>query len=1121
MKCLNCDTDNLETRKYCLQCGARLSLLCPDCHFENQPGDRFCGGCGKNFIPSSTPPGVILALEQKLKNIQRYLPEGLADKILSQRHKIEGEHRLVTVMFCDMAGFTPLVEKLGSEKAYRLMDQVYEILIHKVDEYEGAVNEMTGDGVMALFGAPMALEDAPQKAIRSALAIHREMAMFSDRLQQEGDSPRVRLRIGIHTGPVVVGSLGNNLRVEFKAVGDTVNLASRVEAMAEPSTTYITEDTFKLTEGLFRFEALGDRRVKGLTKPVKVYRVIAPSARRTRFDVSAEKGLTPFTARERELELLLDGFQRVKGGRGQAYSIMSDPGAGKSRLVYEFRKAVAGEDVTFIEGRCLSYSRNVAYHPILEVLRSAFDVTEEDEDQQIREKARNGFRALGISEEGALPYLLELLSPKESEMNLLTASNQEKTKRIIEALNTIIIRSSQSRPLILVIEDLHWADKSSTECLTALMDSIPGQMIFLILTYRPEFVHSWTGRSYHSQITLNRLSSRNCLKIANHILSGAELGKNLEDLIIEKTDGIPFFIEEFIRSLKDLKAIELKKGEWLLAKTPGEASIPSKIHDVIMARVDLLSEAAKEILRTGSVIEREFSFDLISRVTELSEQELRAHLSHLKNAELLYERGVYPKSTYVFKHALTREVIYDSLLTSRRKALHESIGNAIEGLYQDSIAEHYVILADHFMESDNHFKASEYARLAGKRAESSAALNDAIAYTRKRVACLEKLPRNEEVEKLLVDARTGLGIYLFLMSHVAEAKEAIDPVVDFALKGGDRRRISQIYMILGYYSFTVKEDFPGAFKHLEQAVRVAEEADDVATSVLANYMLGLALSWNCEFEKTSLYIERALSVVVAINIPWSIAIMKSYLSFYAYNYQGRNDLGFRTSLEAVEIAEESGDIYSKAMAYTTHGFSCFYRGSIEEATSFLLAGLRFSETINLLSFCVVAHQWLGYSYFEMGDYENSQAHFEKAIQLREIAGTFPSTDRLSRIALARTKAYKNNKADDLELLCTHARDNKVKLYEGSMARWISEILIKLDDDRLNEAEEWISRALGAHGNYGMMWDLGMDHLLHAQILTRKGLTTKAEESLRQCKEIFKACGASSWVQRIEARSLAS
>jgi class 3 adenylate cyclase len=258
-------------------------------------------------------------------------------------------------MFCDMEGFTRLSEKLGSEDAYSIMDHVYEILIHKVHDYEGTVNEMTGDGIMALFGAPIAVEDAPQRAIRSAYSIHREMVKFNDKMKQERESiPPLKMRIGIHSGPVVVGTLGNDLRVEFKAVGDTVNLASRMEELAEPGTTYVTGDTFMLTEGLFRFEALGEKGVKGKEEPVEIYRVIAPSTRRTRFDVSAERGLTPLVGRERELELLLNGFERAKGGRGQAFSIMAEAGIGKSRLLYEFRKAVSNEDVTFLEGKCLS-----------------------------------------------------------------------------------------------------------------------------------------------------------------------------------------------------------------------------------------------------------------------------------------------------------------------------------------------------------------------------------------------------------------------------------------------------------------------------------------------------------------------------------------------------------------------------------------------------------------------------------------------------------------------------------------------------------------------------------------------------------------------------------------------
>jgi len=331
MKCPKCQFENSERMKFCVECGHKLEIICQKCGFPNSPSHKFCGECGHNVSKPPEPIPKDLSFDEKLEKIQKYLPKGLTDKILSQRDKIEGERKNVTVMFCDMVGFTPLVEKIGPEEAYSIMDQVYEILIHKVRDYDGTVNEMTGDGIMALFGAPIALEDAPQRAIRSAYAIHREISIFNDRLKQEkGVIPTIKMRIGIHSGPVEVGTLGNDLRVEFKAVGDTVNLSSRIQEIAEPGTTYISDDTYKLTEGLFRFEALGEKNIKGKEKTVNLYQIIAPSTRRTRFDVSAERGLTPFVGRERELELLLDGYERVKAGQGQVFSIMGEAGVGKS-----------------------------------------------------------------------------------------------------------------------------------------------------------------------------------------------------------------------------------------------------------------------------------------------------------------------------------------------------------------------------------------------------------------------------------------------------------------------------------------------------------------------------------------------------------------------------------------------------------------------------------------------------------------------------------------------------------------------------------------------------------------------------------------------------------------------
>ncbi|KKM61001.1 hypothetical protein LCGC14_1536140 [marine sediment metagenome] len=623
MHCSKCQFENPEDSSFCLECGQKLERNCPQCEKALPAGAKFCNGCGYKLTTTPVQPSKKLTFDEKLEKIQKYLPKGITEKILAQKDRIEGERKQVTVMFCDMEGFTQLSENLGPEEAYTIMDQVYEILIHKVHDYEGTVNEMTGDGIMALFGAPIALEDAPQRAIRSAYAIHREVTRLWEKMKQEKQniSP-VKMRIGIHTGPVVVGSLGNDLRVEFKAVGNTVNLASRMEGLAEPGSTYVSEETFKLTEGLFRFEALGEYAVKGKVDTVKAYRVIAPSTIRTRFDVSAERGLTPFVGRERELELLVDGFERSKTGRGQAISIMAEAGVGKSRLLYEFRKAVSNEDVTFQEGKCLSYSRGVAYHPVIDMVKSNFDIKEGDGDYEIREKLKRGLKILGVDEASTLPYLLEFLSVKDSGIDTISLSPEARKDRIIGTINRMSLKASEIRPLIWAIEDLHWTDKSSADVSKSLLDSITGARVFMIFTYRPEFVHTWGGKSYLNQITLNRLSNRESLAMVTHLLGTKNIGWDLENLILEKTEGVPFFIEEFLKSLKDLKIIEKKDTTYRLAKDVKGLTIPSTIQDVIMARVDSLPEGAKKVLQSGSVIEREFSYELIKQVSGLSEREL-------------------------------------------------------------------------------------------------------------------------------------------------------------------------------------------------------------------------------------------------------------------------------------------------------------------------------------------------------------------------------------------------------------------------------------------------------------------------------------------------------------------
>jgi class 3 adenylate cyclase/tetratricopeptide (TPR) repeat protein len=1115
MKCGKCQFENQAGINFCVECGTKLEMVCPKCNASNNPDHKFCGGCGHCLTSLQEPPAQRdLSFDEKLRKIQKYLPGGLTEKILSQRDRIEGERRHVTIMFVDMKGFTPLTEKLGPEVTFSLMDKVFELLIHKVHEYEGTVNEMRGDGVLAFFGAPIALEDSPQRAIRSSLAIHRELTRFNDKLKAEKTIPPVLVRIGINSGPVVVGTVGNDLRVQFTAVGDTINMAARMEQLAEPGTTYVTEDTFKLTEGFFRFEALGKKQVKGKEKPMKVYQVIATSTRRTRFDVSAERGLSRFIGRERELELLRDSFERSKAGRGQAVSIMGEAGVGKSRLLYEFRKAVANEEVAFFEGKCLSYSRGVAYYPITDILKSSFRIEDGEPDSDITEKVKKGLTILRVEETSTLPYLLELLSVKDSGIDKILMSPEARKDRIIGALQRIILNAAEHRPLIYAFEDLHWMDKSSEEAAKYLMESIPGARVLMIFTYRPEFVHTWGGKSFHSQVTLNRLSNRESLTMVADLLGSDNIAPDLQDLILQKTEGVPFFIEEFVRSLRDLGIIERTNYTYHLPKDVDRVAIPSTIQDVIMARVDSLPDAAKEVLQAGSAIEREFSYELIKAVTQSPEQELLSHLSVLKDAELLYERGIFPQSTYIFRHALTREVVYDSILAKRRKLLHERIGNTIEEFYSDNISDHYGVLFEHFLVGDNHEKAAKYARLAGRKAEKTASFDDAIQYSQKGIACLERLPASDEVWKNIIDARTVLGLYVMHTSNHDKARSAIDPIVEEAAQRGYSRRLAQIYMIMGGFEYCVEENIPRALEHLTCAVQLAEELGDVGSMALASYHLAFALALNCQFQEALSHIEKSLAINKAVNNLWGVSVMKSNLGLFQW-WQGQLDLSYGTGSEAVKVAELSGDIYSRTWAHTCRGIACYGRGALEEATDSLTKGLNFGQRVNLPLLHSAAHFALAETYFEIGEYDVAKICCRKSVELIDSWRCYPSWSNLARMALEKSRGLSGEKNVELDRLHHYVRDNRTKIYEGWTRRYLGEILLIVKDQPYAEAQHWIEEAMKADKRNAMRWQLARDHAVYADLFKRKGDKEKAKEQLGKAIDIYKECGADGWVTMAE------
>jgi class 3 adenylate cyclase/tetratricopeptide (TPR) repeat protein len=1101
MKCPNCQFENRDGAKFCNECGSKFELTCPACEATNRVGSKFCDECGSKLSRPVEQAPKDLSLDEKLTKIQKYLPKGLTEKILSQRDRIEGERKQVTVMFCDMKGFTPLSELLGIEEAYAIMDQVYEILIHKVHDYEGTVNEMTGDGIMALFGAPVALEDAPQRAIRSSLAIHREMAKFSDQLRQEKRGvPPVKMRIGIHTGPVVVGTVGNDLRVEFKAVGDTVNLASRMEGQAQPGTTYITEDTFKLTEGLFRFEGLGQRVIKGKQEPVNVFRAIAPSTMRTRFDVSAERGLTPFAGRERELELLLDGLERARAGRGQAFSITAEAGVGKSRLLYEFRKTVASEDVTFLEGRCLSYSRTVAYHPLIDILKANFDIQEDDGDSEIRDKVKRGLKMLGADEASTLPYFLELLAVKDSGIDKIPMSPEVKKDRIVEAFKQIALKGSEIRPLILAYEDLHWIDKSSEELLKYVLESIPGARILMIFTYRPEFVHTWGARSYHSQIMLNRLSNRESLIMVSHLLGTEELDRDLEEFILEKTEGVPFFIEELIKSLKDLKIIARENNRYRITKDIKEVAIPATVQDVIMARVDSLPEETKSLLQTISAIGRESSYDLIKQVTGFEEQKLLPRLSVLKDAELLYERGIYPQSTYVFKHALTQDVAYDSLLLKRKRELHEEIGQVIEALYQDRLEEYHELLAYHFRRSANADKAFQYLDLANQKAARLNAMEEAKAYFDEAMALLDTLPETEENRQLRISLLVNQGIVFFLLIRSTDYYDLLTRYEPMVRELDNQELLGAFYARLGNceYSFG---NYDQAIQTLTKAAGLCEASGNAEEAGYAYVFWQWSHLDRGDCDRVLALREDVLRMVEQqFNLRWHTYALCA--AARAYACLGRWDEAEEEAQTALRITEEFSDNSLISMVAWNFSIVHTWKGDLARALEYGELAVQKAPTPAEKAW---AQRSLGWAWCRAGETTRGIELLTSVLPIFR-AGRFINSEVPLTCFLGEGYwlAGEDNKAQQsLEKGLEMAEKCGVKYYAGFARRLLGEIELKTNPVR---AASHFEKSMAVLQEIKAENQLAMAFTGYGRFLKKQSEIAGAREYLTKALEIFERLG---------------
>jgi class 3 adenylate cyclase/tetratricopeptide (TPR) repeat protein len=894
--CASCGKENRDDARFCRGCGTPLAIRCPACGAEQADDATFCDRCGARVgVPPAAPTP------------SSYTPAHLAARIRASRAALEGERKLVTVLFADVVGSTSIAERIGPEEMRALMDRCFGRMLEEVHRYEGTVNQFTGDGIMALFGAPLALEDAPRRAVLSALGIQRALARDRAELRETWQTD-LQVRIGIHTGLVVVGRIGNDLRMEYTAIGDTTNLAARLQSIAAPGSIVVSEATHRLAGAFFRSRDLGVQAIKGKSEAVHVFEVLGESEARSRLDAAAS-GLTPFTGRASQLARLAEALGAADAGRGQVVFLVGEAGIGKSRLLHEFRGTLRERPHAWIEGRCASYGATTAFFPIVDAFRRSFGIDDRDAEDVVLAKTD-----AAVPEDLAwarpLVRLLLSLPPGDATAEALDAPTRR--SETMRALKALTLRIAESRPLVLVVEDLHF-----------LLDSVPAARILVVLTHRPGYRHPFGDRSYHRRLVLDGLPASDMATMAMAILDAAEIPEALRDLVAAKAEGNPLFVEEVTKSLLEDGTLRREGDRIVLARDAADVAVPDSIHGVLMARLDRLDDNPKRALQMASVIGREFALRLLARVSEVGEH-LSSLLSELRGLELIYEKAAHPELAYMFKHALTHDVAYESILVQRRKALHRTIGLAIEELYGDRLAEHYETLALHFERGEDWERAFAYHRKAAAKSLAVYANQAAIAH-----------------------CRGALTVAEHLGDHVTAA---------------DRRELEEM---LGAAHMSVTEFRASG----EALVRAAEAAEDPLHRTLDLSWAAHSFLWAHEYASSSRVLREAMVIAEAHHLPAGRALALAVRAFTGGVTDGDLAAHWRLAEEAVQLA--AGTAQDDVQA-----FALFMVGEAQEWSGECAAAIRTQERCLAIGrrignpfLTVMSMWWLGKAHTGLGQYE--------------------------------------------------------------------------------------------------------------------------------------------------------
>ena len=832
MLCSKCNKDNPADASFCEECGAKLELICPACKASVSPGARFCKKCGTAMGSATADASTTVSSTKSQIRIA-------ADAGASEG--IEGERKTVTALFADIKGSTELEQDLDPEEARAIVDPALKLMIDAVCRYDGYVVQSTGDGIFALFGAPVANEDHPQRALYAGLRMQEELTRYSTRLREAGNLP-LEARVGVNTGEVVVRSITTGEgHTEYTPIGHTNNLASRMQALAPIGSIAISEQTRKFCEGYFTLKPLGPTKVKGVAEPVNVYEVTGLGPLRTRLQRSAGRGYTKFVGRNREMDAMKVAAEQAKAGHGQIVAAMAEPGVGKSRLIFEF-KAVSQSGWMVLETFSVSHGKASAFLPVIDLLHGYFRIGGGDDTRTRREKVNGKVLTLDRSLEDAIPYLFALLGIVEGADPLAQMDAQARKRHALDAIKRILVRESLNQPLMVIFEDLHWIDEETQALLNLLADSIGTAKILLLVNYRPEYSHQWGSKTYYTQLRLDPLGKESAEEMLSSLLGDDKDLIPLKRLIIERTEGNPFFMEETVEVLLDDGAL-VRNGSIKLVKPLAELKIPPTVQAILASRIDRLPSDEKDLLQTLAVIGRDFAFGLVMSVVAKSDDELNRMLGDLQLAEFIYEQPAAGDVEYIFKHALTQEVAYHSVLVERRKLLHAQIGSAMEASFAQSIDDHLSQLAHHYGRSSKTEKAVEYLDRAGQQAVMRGALKEAELHFQQAIAALGTTPETTERLQREFDLQNALVGSLLLTSGYATDKtvEASRRLRELGEKIGNLTQLFSALMGLWAPAWG-RGELAAAQQIADQMLEIAEQIGSSFALTLAHMSQGFARS---------------------------------------------------------------------------------------------------------------------------------------------------------------------------------------------------------------------------------------------------------------------------------------